>query len=155
MLFLQIFPACYVLMTRKTCNSYCEVFDFIENKLFHLHPSAFMTDFEWGLRNAIEKKYPQAQLRGCWYHFCSALRKNALKHGLFSILKKNPNAKYVLKCLMCLPLLPDNCIQEGYIYIKSIVAKNNLVTPFSQYLNYVESYWLNLQVNNCHISSFD
>lgn len=129
-------------MTRKTCECYSDVLDFIENQLFNLNPIEFMTDFEGGLRKAIEQKYPNARLRGCWFHFCAALDRNALRLGLYPLLKRDPFARFILKSLKNLPLLPEDRFVEGYAHIKTVAAENNLTRSFKQYFAYFEFYWL-------------
>lgn len=138
-------------MTRRTSECYLDVFNLIESKLFKLEPTELMTDFEGGLRKAIEQKYPTARLRGCWYHFCAALRRNAIRLGLFALMKEDADARFIMKSLMCLPLLPEDRILEGFALIKKLASKNNLGSKFKQYFAYFESYWL-VQVNNYHIS---
>lgn len=129
-------------MTRRTAQCYIDVFNLIENKVLKLNPTEFMTDFEGGLRKAIENLYPHAALRGCWFHFCQALRKNALRFGLNSLLKEEPEAKLILKALMCLPLLPENRILEGYWHIKHSAVENGFMHAFRKFFNYFESYWI-------------
>lgn len=129
-------------MTSRTSECYLDVFDFIESRLFKLQPTEVMTDFEGGLRKAIEQKYPNARLRGCWFHFVAALDRNALRLGLRRLLKKDLVAKFILRSLMNLPLLPEDRIVEGYAHIKTIAAKNNLGRAFKRYFAYFESYWL-------------
>lgn len=140
--FLQIFPFCYVLMTKRTTACYLDVLNFIEDRLFKLQPTEVMTDFEPPMRKSIEIKYPDAKLRGCWYHYCAALYKKALKLGLSSLLKTSSGAKFIMKSLMNLPLLPENRILEGYQCIKKLATRKQLKRAFKQYFAYFESYWL-------------
>lgn len=139
---LQVFPLCYVLMTSRSAKCYEDVFNFIENNILKLDPVELMTDFEAGLRKAIEKIYPHAILRGCWFHLCQALRRNAIRFGLSALLNEYPEARFILKALMSLPLLPNNRILEGYRLIKKIAVENELMGSFRHFFNYFESYWL-------------
>lgn len=75
----QIFPLAYVLMTNKTAECYTAVFNFIKNNIFDLKPAIIMTDWETGLRCAIRTCFPNSTLKGCWYHYCAALRKKVDK----------------------------------------------------------------------------
>lgn len=137
----QVFPIFYCLTTRKTAKSYIALFEFIQKKLMLLIPAEIMTDFEEGLRLACKKTFKDFILRGCWFHFCSALRKRCNKLGMKKFVQLNPVAKFVLKALMSLPLLPAHQIVEGYESIKNFASKLNLLR-FPELLQYFESYWL-------------
>lgn len=105
-------------MTKKTTESYIAVFKYIEDNLFKLKPANFMTDFEAGLRKAILICYPTIPLHGCWYHYCSAVRRKALHLGLFSLLRDDLSARAIYKKLLNLPLLPSDHIVPGFEIIK-------------------------------------
>lgn len=130
----------YVLMTRKTTECYSSVFKYIEEK-FQLGPGEIITDFEQAMRKALHERYPDTVLRGCWYHYCAALRKNHLKLGLNKLLKENSNAKQIKKMLMSLPLLPPENFKEGYEHIKYLAKDWNLSKAFDKVFKYFESYW--------------
>lgn len=134
-------------MTNRTTECYIDVFNFIETKILKLGPNLFMTDFEGGLRKALAICFPNAALKGCWFHYTQALRKNAIRFGLSALLKENSIAKQILRSLMCLPLLPPNKILEGYQCIKQCAADNRLMGKFRRFFGYFESYWL-VQVTN-------
>lgn len=127
-------------MSRRTTECYTNVFKYIEKK-FNLEPDGFITDFEQSMRNAIKKVYPNTVLRGCWYHFCAALRKKHLKLGMFKLLKENDLAKQLKKMLMSLPLLPEENFNEGYKHIKSCAENWALTKDFEQIFKYFEQYW--------------
>lgn len=138
----QVFPNCYVLMTHKTTECYVDVLNYIENNVLKLEPREFITDFEGGMRKAIEICYPAAVLRGCWFHFCAALRKKAIELGLKAILKCNAEARLIRSMLMCLPLLPAESILDGYDYIIERAKNGKLLSKFSKLFKYFHSYWL-------------
>lgn len=77
------FPLIYVLMTRKTQEAYCSVFQYIEENVCHLRPNSFMTDYETGLRNALRFVYTIAKIEGCWFHYCQVIKKNARRFPVF------------------------------------------------------------------------
>lgn len=129
-------------MTRKTESCYTAIFHYIETHLFSLKPTEMMTDFEAGMRNSIKIVYPKTRLRGCWFHFCSALRKKSLRLGLRPLINSNRNAKLLFKELMSLPLLPAINIVQGYMHIKSIAQSYDIFKYFNRFFLYFESFWL-------------
>lgn len=133
-------------MSSKTAVCYEAIFKFIEAKVFKLEPGEFVTDFELGMRSAINKCYPEVPLRGCWYHFCAALRKKLLKLGLHNLLKSSSLARIIKKQLMSIPLLPVEYFKEGYDHIKRSAENWNLSASFEGMFTYFESYWFS-QVN--------
>lgn len=99
-------------MTRKTAKCYAALFAFIEEELVELKPKEIMTDYESGMRAAIRKCWPTATLRGCWFHFCRAIRKRCYKHNMTRLLMHCRDAKLIKKAIMSLPLLPPELIRE-------------------------------------------
>lgn len=129
-------------MTRKTASCYTAAFQYIETHVFNLEPAEIMTDFEAGMRNSIKTVYPKTRLRGCWFHFCYALRKKSLQLGLRPLINSNRHAKLVFKELMSLPLLPAANIVQGYLHIKRIAQSYKLLKEFRGFFTYFESFWL-------------
>lgn len=135
-------------MTNKSANCYKEVFKYIETKLFKLEPVEIMTDFEAGLRNAIRTVYPKTTIRGCWFHYCSAIHKKCLQLGLHSLLETNPDAKLIRKEIMSLPLLPPPDIENGYKHIKNMAKEYDISSDFRKFFEYFEDYWLKQNKKN-------
>lgn len=129
-------------MSKKTYQSYLAVFKFIENYVFELKPAEVITDFETGLRKAINEHYPDAKLRGCWYHYCASIsRKIAKKRQLTAVISENPGASLIRKQIMNLPLLPEDKFYEGYKYIQQTAIQQDVYNDFEAIFNYLESYW--------------
>lgn len=129
-------------MTRKTTKAYIAVFKYIEEKLFKLKPSQFMTDYEEGMRSAIRKYWSNVSIRGCFFHFCRAILKRCRKLGMVKFLRRNPTGKRIQKSIMSLPLLPADRIMEGYENIKNFTRECGLWKKFSAIFNYFDQYWL-------------
>lgn len=137
----QVFPVFYVLMSRKSAASYKAVFEYIEN-LFELKPNIIMTDFEKGLRKSVKIVYPNVHLKGCWFHYCSAVRGKYCEFGMRSIVFYNSEAKFFKNKLMNLPLLPPNEIVQAFNLIKRNIQESQLAETFKNLLVYFENYWL-------------
>lgn len=129
-------------MSGKKADLYKKVFDFVEKKLFPLNPAQFMTDFEAGLRKAINEIYPDAILNGCWYHFCAAVRRKLMSLDMYELISSVPAAKSVYRMILSLPLLPKESISNGYRIIKQEAIDKNLHKEFKKIFEYFEQYWL-------------
>lgn len=129
-------------MSAKSAACYEAVFRFIEYNIFELEPGAFMTDFEAGMRKAIRTCFPRARLNGCWFHYCSAVRKKCLQLGMHGLLNSNPDAKLVLNEIMSIPLLPPNNIKSGFSHVMQLADSFGLSDDFKPFFDYYEMYWI-------------
>lgn len=93
------------------------------------------------MRKAIKECYPKTVLRGCWYHYCAAIRKKCIKLGLHFVLKTNAYAKMILQQVMSLPLLPSECFDEGLAHIKRAVIQCSLSKTFAKFFKYFV-FWI-------------
>lgn len=135
-------------MNYRTYEAYAHVFQFIEENVFKLQPAEFITDFEAGMRKAINERWEGITLRGCWYHYSAALRKKMLKLGLSKLFEDSDDAKSIKKMMMSLPLLPSEKFTEGYNYVQQKAREFGLYEKFKTFFEYFV-YWLN-QVSFCN-----
>lgn len=140
--FFQVFPMFFVLMSGKKAKAYRNVFEYIEQHIFKLEPVQFITDFEAGMRKAIKFCYPSAILLGCWFHYCSAIRRRVLRLRLYRLIAENRNARSIYRKLLSWPLLPQNHMKEGYDIILKEADRNCLLSTFKNLFKYFDRYWL-------------
>lgn len=134
-------------MSNKSAQIYQAVFEFIEQYVFEMKPAEFMTDFELGMRKAINTCYPNAILRGCWFHFKAALRRRFMNLHMYRVITDDLNARKIYRMLSNLPLLPLQSIEKGYQMIKEEAQSKKLLKVFKKIFIYFERYWLNLVVS--------
>lgn len=70
-------PVAYALMNSKKATAYENVFNAL--KLLKFSPTSLMMDFERAAISAAQKTWHDVQIRGCYFHFCQCLWKNAVK----------------------------------------------------------------------------
>lgn len=140
-------------MSNRTADSYKAVIEYIEDNIFHLEPASLMTDWEQGMRKALKICYPNCILRGCWFHYCSSLRKKCIKLGLDGLLKADEYTKKISHLFMSLPLLPKHNFQQGLNYIKRLIPGYQLTAAFRNFLSYF-NFWVR-QVRNLNSISFN
>lgn len=136
-------------MSGKDTRLYKEVFNYIEENVFKLMPSSFMTDFEAGLRRAIHEHWQsirELKLYSCWYHYCAAIRRRIRTLQLLELIADNSDARKIYRKLLSLPLLPTELIEHGYQLIKEDARAKNLLKAFRKFFQYFESFWLNLVI---------
>lgn len=140
----QAFPLFYILMTRKTEAAYTHVFQNIENTLFKLEPTSVMSDYERALRNALRTVYPNAQIIGCWFHFCQAVGKHCKKiSGLKAKLDSDFGANKLYHKFLTLPLIRLDLITGA---IALLVAESLQFGPeFATFVAYFQRQWVTVE----------
>ncbi|KAM8705662.1 hypothetical protein ACLKA7_010033 [Drosophila subpalustris] len=139
------FPFIYILMSRKSRVAYEHLFGFINQNLFKFEAASFMTDYELALRKALKAVFPNANLKGCWFHYCQALRRNSMKiKRLKPILSGNMDCYKWYRTFQSLPLVEPNQIEQMLVKLKSNLL--NLPKAYhgelQQYLKYFEAEWM-------------
>ena len=86
-------PVIGVLMTAKSGALYQKVFEKIKELSVNLEPTEWMTDFETGLRNALQENWPESKINGCGFHFKNATGKWIRKNALFYDYRTNTVVK--------------------------------------------------------------
>lgn len=131
----------YVLSTRKSAVSYKAIFKYID-RIFALQPAEIITDFETGLRKAINETFPNVKLRGCWFHYCAAITKKCHEFGMRTLLFSNPTARFFKRQIMDLPLLPSSDIIQAYRHIEHSIKNSSFAGDFERFIDYFEGFWL-------------
>lgn len=125
-------------MSRKTADAYIALFNYIQKNIIDLEPTEIISDFEGGLRKAVNTVFPRTRLRGCWFHFKMAITKKC------KALQLSPEMEPVSK-LKELPLLPENLFLEGYNGIKEEANQSGLLKAskkLRKLFSYFEKFWL-------------
>ncbi|KAL4085293.1 hypothetical protein QTP88_027152 [Uroleucon formosanum] len=93
--------------------------------------------------------FPNTTIRGCWFHFSQAVWRKVSNIGLIDICSNHGGAYDTVHMLMALPLLPTNCIAEGFetvraYYIENVqsLISNNNHYNFTLLFEYYRSTWL-------------
>ncbi|XP_063367845.1 uncharacterized protein LOC134656257 [Cydia amplana] len=134
---LNIVPLIYVFMTDSTTQSYVTVFNIIKRHLPGFNPSQFMTDYETAAMNAISEVFPQAIVKGCWYHYARAIQRKAKKLRI----TKRQHDKRIVALTQVLPFLPVDLILEGWEYILDDLYDSD-DDEMLEFKTYFEGQWL-------------
>lgn len=139
----KLIPFIHVLMSRKTTAAYTAVFRYIHNNILPLRGHKFIIDYEQAIKRALQAVYGDSMLIvHCWFHFCQAVRKNAMKHaGLMNFIRSNDVLSSVYYKIMCLPLLPPDEIGIAYQNLESTAHALNS-QRMNSFFGYFERQWL-------------
>lgn len=128
-------------MTRKTKRAYAALFRFIEAEICELKPGTFMSDFETALRNALREEYSGVQLKGCYFHYTQALRRQSSKiGGMFLTMNRDPAMSRTYHKFLMLPLLPKSRIPEAFEFVRHEAQQFGGI--FTEFVEYVERQWM-------------
>lgn len=105
----------FILCDVRTITLYDALWDKITQLVPQLEQNIkfIMSDFEMAAVKSLNKKFPRANLTGCWFHFNQAVLRKWRKLRLSNIPKK------VLSMTMILPLLPPDMFQEALFIIQT------------------------------------
>lgn len=132
-------------MFNKSAGAYQHLFGFINQNILKLEPQSFMTDYEPGLRKALKTVFPSAILKGCWFHYCQALRSRILKiKGFGKLLKKNQECNIWFRSFQILPLVKPNQIKEMVLKLKNDFQNLPKVchSDLKKFIKYYEKEWM-------------
>lgn len=130
-------------MSRKSTASYTAAFKYIEEKIFQLRPTSFMTDYECAMRKGLIAVYPGAQLHACWFHFAQAVRRKASKIPNFlKELARDENLNRIFHKFLALPLLPHDQIINAFSMQKMAIECRTKTNIFKEFIEYYSKQWL-------------
>ena len=141
----HFFPCVHVLMSRKTESLYKAVME----KILEIRPE-FKADFAVGdyqdaSRNAFQAIIPSISVVGCLFHFSQAIWARAKKLKLSFAYSKNGDFNRWLKCIMALPLLPQEEITPVLTMLsqEKIELSNTDHKAKQKLLKYIIKEWAN------------
>ncbi|KAL4149879.1 hypothetical protein QTP88_003730 [Uroleucon formosanum] len=136
-----LFPGMYALLPNKTEATYNRMIDLLTAKANsigkRLMPKMFQLDFEITMFNTIKNKYPDAQIRGCFFHYTRAIYRKVvdvcLRNGYVSS-EGDPQIKILVRRISALPLVPMEQLDNLWLIIESEKPDNN--QKVEEFLNY-------------------
>lgn len=132
-------------MSNKTKEIYEHLFQFINSNFFQFEASAFHTDYEIALRKALELVFPNAELKGCWFHYTQALTRKCQKIKKFrNVIKTNNDCKIWYRKILSLPLVSPEQIEEMFLILKNEILEfpKPRQECFNIFVKYFEKQWM-------------
>ncbi|XP_067653191.1 ankyrin-1-like [Haliotis asinina] len=115
-----MYPLVFVLMPDRQQTTYARLLRLLKDKVQELHnrplqPTRVQTDFELAAIRAIEREFPQAEVKGCFFHYCQAVWRKTQDLGLAVLYKDNPDVQRWIRRAAGLPLLPVGDVQDTWL----------------------------------------
>lgn len=139
-------PIIYAIMNELTEEMYTSVFEFIRDAVLPANkcpysPKSATMDFEMGMRNAVKNVWMDINVFGCNFHYCQALRRNAMDF-LQDRIENSPKHKEILLMLMRSSLLPLDMLHDGINAIKSFIENDPVLSEdFKYFMEYFDFTW--------------
>lgn len=57
------------LMKSKTAESYCTILTLLRDRNPEMEPNLIVSDYENGIKSAVNTVFPNAIHKGCWFHY--------------------------------------------------------------------------------------
>lgn len=154
-LFLQLFtihgkwegivlPLVYTFLGDKSKESYRAVLGELKRLQPDLNPQRIMTDFEKSSILACQEVFPQAQIKGCLFHFRQCLSRHIQQCSLRLAYGEDAELAHNVKMLYALAFVPPNKVISAFErLIRSPYYKEN-EERLSSLIEYFEKTWIGL-----------
>ncbi|KAL4123249.1 hypothetical protein QTP88_015456 [Uroleucon formosanum] len=131
----------YVLLRNRTEETDITLFNIVR-QILHLNYNLirFVTDFERGVMNAVQRAFPESRLGCCWFHYTQTIVQycHRKSNGVLDLVKRSPEAARVFRMILALPHLHavrgHPLCPRLYMYDVKQGMKNFLI-------GYIKHYW--------------
>lgn len=113
-----VFPLVYVIATRKTEDFYSQVLNRLvihaSERNLQLNPQYILSDFEIAFMNAARSTFPNAQIKGCLFHWTQSVWRQTVLKGLKQQYGDNEIIRNTVQKLLALPFVPTNDVVDVF-----------------------------------------
>ncbi|XP_034254909.1 uncharacterized protein LOC117653380 [Thrips palmi] len=137
----HVIPLVRVLMRKRTTASYRAALEKIKEVAPRLRPKEIMSDFEGAQQRALREAFPDAESRGCLFHYAKDVGGKARKLRMAKVMKKSKPVRTLVRWMGALPLLPRRRIWEGFKVIGKEARKKNVMSSMLKLFQYWCRTW--------------
>ena len=116
---------------------YQQLLDVLLNKSPDLNPSSIMVDFEQGAINAFKARFPDADMRECFFHLCQNVYKHVQSNGLQERYGQDADFALAVRMIPALAFVPVGDVPDYYEALE-----NSLPEDVDPILSYLEKYYV-------------
>ena len=109
-------------------------------------PETVIVDFELAAVTAFESEFPNARIRGCYFHFNQALWRHIGELGLVRAYKDDRTFKKLVKKVMAIGFLPLAFVQNQFNLLQNSNRTRRMITRYpnlNDFLSYVDNTYIN------------
>ena len=107
-----------------------------------LAPRVIQTDFEVAAIQAAQEVYPDANIRGCFFHYSQAVWRKVAEKGLAVEYRTNPDLQRHVRRAAALPLLPLNQVQDVWVDVLNNSPDLPDLPRLQQFNDYITATWV-------------
>ena len=131
-------PMVYVIMSSRTKPDYKRVFRTIKDLLEGMKLKRIVMDFEYAMWRAVAKVFPDAEVKGCGFHWSQAVFRRLTDGLRAAYMHDNGTHKFVKK-LLALPYIPADEIPSVFA---ELVRDTQLSSGLTSLTEYVRDNWV-------------
>lgn len=147
-----VIPLCFCLLTGKTTAHYRQLFQclkqLVQTKTRQiLDPVNDVIDFEASLKSAIEAEFPNCNISGCYFHFCSSLWRKIQELHLTNDYSSSRLLKKKVRMIMGIAFLPTQLVRHNFNMLINSRHMTRLVQRFPNFqlwLDYVKATYVSV-----------
>lgn len=133
-------PCLYVLLQKKTMGTYNRMFDIMKSLLPNSAPQKVLVDFEKACMNAVRIAFPNAEVKGCYFHLCQSLVRKVNSVELKAEFQSDIEMRLKLKSLAALTFVPVDDVRNVFAQLAATFPNaesyNEILTYF--FSTYIE-----------------
>ena len=131
-------PFIFALLPNKAESTYNALFDVLHD-LKQLNPQSVMSDYEKGLRNAVQCKFPNATIRGCLFHFNQCIYRAIQNDGLKKRYDSDADFALNIRHLSALAFVPPADVTATFEFLENT---NHFLPEAQPVVEYFEDVWV-------------
>ncbi|KAG4078943.1 hypothetical protein HA402_010895 [Bradysia odoriphaga] len=130
-------------MTSKSQSDFAAVFAYIREFYgTYVSPNVIMANFDQNMQQALQYTFPEATIKGFWFHYTDAVLKEMKDLGMQSETARGHSSS-CLRMLLVLPLLPADYIRSGLEAVKKWAQEKKILsTQMNALCTYIEKTWI-------------
>lgn len=126
-------PCIYFFLQRKDLETYNKMFQIFKILLPNLAPSKILVDFEESCMNAVQLIFPNAEIKGTYFHLYQTLKQEINNVGLKTEFEAVIDIKLMLKSLAVLTFVPCEDVKQVFNTLISIFPDRKEFTKIASY----------------------
>lgn len=132
-------PLVYALLPDKKESTYDEMLNALVELEPALYPKSILSDFERTILNSFSKKFPNAEQRGCFFHFNQCIYREIQGAGLKRRYDEDPDFALKMRFLSALAFVPTPDVVTAFEYL---VTSQHFPDEVEPVIEYFEDVWI-------------
>ena len=128
--------AIYCLLVNKTRATYDNMLAAIKAMVPNATPRRILLDFESAAMNAFQAAYPDAQIKGCYFHLCQSVTRKVGDVGLKGDYETDDGIRGFVRCLCALSHVPEDDVVNSFEALCEDMPMNEKLNELVSYFEH-------------------